>query len=58
MRVFIKRDPEVHGGGEGPLPYFDTSTSLLESFFDSPQQLSVSLNVQIDRTGKYASFAS
>ena len=39
-----------------PLPYCDASTSPLKSFFDLPQ-LSVSLNVQIDRTVKYACFA-
>ena len=39
-----------------PLPYFDASTSPLESVFDSIQ-LSVSLNVQIDSTVKYVCFA-
>ena len=39
-----------------PLLYFDVSTSPLESFSDLPQ-LAVSLNVQIDRTVKYACFA-
>ena len=39
-----------------PLPYFDASTSPLESFFDS-LQLSVSLHVQIDRTVEYDCFA-
>ena len=34
------------------------STSSLESFFDPPQPLSVSLNVQVDLTAKYASFAA
>ena len=38
-----------------PLPYFDASTAHLESFFDSLGSLS--LNVQIDRTAKYACFA-
>ena len=39
-----------------PLLYFDVWTSPLESFSDLPQ-LAVSLNVQIDRTVKYACFA-
>ena len=39
-----------------PLPYFDASTSPLESVFDLIQLL-VSLNVQIDSTVKYVCFA-
>ena len=39
-----------------PPPYFVTSTSPKELSVDSPQP-SVSLNVQINRTAKYACFA-
>ena len=39
-----------------PPPYFDASTSPLESVFDLIQLL-VSLNVQIDSTVKYVCFA-